>query len=327
MLASKSGYGLTVNTSGCLLTQLQQLGATEFFELMTQLIKDGKIEMVNSAMDHPLLPITASDSVDRQIKANTQTLKQLLGVSATTGFFPPELAVDAKTLNSLPCEYVVVDETAVGTQSPIVQYGTKYLVVNNRAIGEIFRSYPTRLQAETVIAMLHQDLTVSANDAELFGHHYAERLQVLADLLDSDKIRFVTVTEAIKILGNLVPVMTEIKPSTWQNCKGFDLWVRNDLQRKYLKLLAHVHELDYDRDLFDLATSSCYLYWLSNWPWWHPGLVVKGAENLIRSVKDPKAEKVYQDFIKRMWGYHNSGKVEKNYLKYEEVRKLDNYYN
>jgi len=65
---------------------------------------------------------------------------------------------------------------------------------------------------------------------------------------------------------------------------------------------------------------------LSNWPWWHPGLVEKGASNLIKSVKNAKAEAVYQDFIQSMWRYHKSGKVEMNYQKYGEVRKLDNDY-
>lgn len=241
----------------------------------------------------------------------------------TAGFFPPELAVDSQTFDLIKSNYTVVDESAVGRQDPIVKYHDSYLVVNNRAIGEIFRSYPTQLKVETVMAMLHKDLTVTANDAELFGHHYAERLRVLADLLDSPDVKFIMMSEAIARFGHEATSVSKIKPSTWQNGKGFDLWARNSLQKKYLKLLQIVHELDYESDLFDQSTSSCYLYWLSNWPWWHPGLVERGALNLIKSVKSPQAEAAYQDFIKRMWSYHNSGKVEKNYQKYEAVREAE----
>ncbi|KKU15223.1 MAG: hypothetical protein UX21_C0005G0019 [Microgenomates group bacterium GW2011_GWC2_45_8] len=326
MLVQKSGYGLTVNISGCLLLQLQKLGSGEFFELTKELIKEGKIEIINSVLDHPLMPVMESDVTLRQIKVNSKVLKELLGVSKTQGFFPPELAVDSPILDLIKSSYVVVDERALDKPDPIVKYHDKYLVVNNRAIGEIFRSYPDQLGVETVMERLQNGLTITANDAELFGHHYTERLQVLADLLSSSEVKFITVAEAIKRYGDVATTVTEIKPSTWQNNKGFDLWTRNRLQQKYLKLLQTVHAMKYNRELFDRATSSCYLYWLSNWPWWHPGLVEKGASNLIKSVKNAKAEAVYQDFIQSMWRYHKSGKVEMNYQKYGEVRKLDNDY-
>lgn len=322
MLTQKSGYGISVNMSGCLLLQLQKLGANEFFELTKRLIKEGKVEMVNSALDHPLLPVMEGDVTLRQIKKNSKVLKELLGVSKTQGFFPPELAVDSPTIDLIKSNYIVVDERAVGKPDPLVKYHDKYLVVNNRAIGEIFRSYPDQLGVETVMERLQNDLTVTANDAELFGHHYTERLQVLSDLLSSSEVKFITVTEAIKRYGEAATTVTEVRPSTWQNNKGFDLWTRNKLQQKYLKLLQMVHKLKYESKFFDRSTSSCYLYWLSNWPWWHPGLVEKGALNLSKSVNSVAIEAVYQDFIQSMWKYHKSGKVEKNYLKYEEVKKL-----
>ena len=75
MLSAKSGFGLTLNISGSLMIQLKKSGANEFFDLIKQLIADGKIEMVNSAMYHPLMPITPKDVLERQIVKNSQTLK------------------------------------------------------------------------------------------------------------------------------------------------------------------------------------------------------------------------------------------------------------
>src|SRR3989338_7396801 len=68
MLSEKSGFGLTLNISGSLILQLKRLGADEFFDLIKKLISSGKVEIVNSVMYHPLMPITPKDILIRQIK-------------------------------------------------------------------------------------------------------------------------------------------------------------------------------------------------------------------------------------------------------------------
>ncbi len=322
MLVQKSGYGLTLNLSGCLLAQLEKMGASEFFVLIKQLVAEGKIEIVNSAMYHPLMPVTAKGSVSRQIEQNAKILARLLGSETQAGFFPPELAVDEPAMRLIPNQYVVVDESAVKGKRVLGRYGEKYLVTNNRRIGELLRSYPSQLGIKSVLAQIKDSLTVTANDAELFGHHYVERLQVLSDLLEQKEIKMVTVSQAIARFGDEVKKVTKILPSTWQNTKGFDLWTRNRLQERYLKLLKIVEALPHDNRLYDRATSSCYLYWLSNWPWWHPGLVEKGAQSLIQSVKNDRAQRIYQDFLTTMWRYHDSGKVDLNYKKFDQVKAL-----
>jgi len=340
MLSAKSGFGLTLNISGSLMIQLKKSGANEFFDLIKQLIADGKIEMVNSAMYHPLMPITPKDVLERQIVKNSQTLKDLFGVESTQGFFPPELAVNKSTLDLIDSNYIFVDENAPesepGKIGSMVKYGGKFLLINNRQIGEMFRSYPEKLLAKTVTDLVHKisneaDLIVTANDAELFGHHYSERLQVLADLLDSKEIKFIRASDAINKFGDKAKTVSGIKNSTWQDCQDFDLWNKNILQEEYLELLNTVYELTKGQlegvaeDLFDQAYSSCYLYWLSNWPWWHPDLVGTGARNLIKSVRmsnidyqmKSKAEEAYHSFLNKMWQYHWSGKVEAKYKEWQ----------
>lgn len=340
MLSGKSGFGLTLNISGSLMVQLKKSGANEFFDLVKKLIADGKAEIVNSAMYHPLMPITPKDILERQIETNSQTLKNLLGVESTAGFFPPELAVDKDTLDSIDSNYILVDENAAesksGMSDSIAKYGEKYLLINNRQIGELFRSYPQRLSVETVINLAQkssneENLIVTANDAELFGHHYAERLQVLAELLDTKEIKFITGSEAVAKFGNNARTVSVINPSTWQGCNSFDLWNKNVLQNEYLELLKSVYGLTRGslegtaEDLFDQANSSCYLYWLSNWPWWHPDLVGTGARNLIKCVrmsnidnqKKAKAEEAYHVFLNKMWQYHWSDQVEEKYKEWQ----------
>lgn len=294
MLDSKSDYGLTININPCLVDQIRKLGSPEFFDLTDKLAKDGKIEFLNSARYHPLLPLIPKEVLKRQIQTDYKA----------KGFFPSELAVDENTLDELDYEYIWIDESSLDVKSPIVKYKNKHLLVNNHKICHLFRSYQGQLQAQTVIDMLSEGLNVTINDAELFGHHYTERLQVLSDILDHKDIKFLTGTQAIAQFKSSATEVTNIKPSTWQNCDKFDLWDKNPLQREYLELLKSNTDVD-------VAFSSCYLYWLSNWPWWHPGLVERGVNSLPKSPQT-------KTFLDHMWAYHISGKVEENYAAFNK---------
>jgi len=294
MLDSKSDYGITVNINACLVDQIRKLGSPEFFELIDRLARDGKIEFLNSAKYHPLLHLIPSEVLARQIQTEYKT----------RGFFPSELAVNEAALDQLPYEYVLIDETSLEQYSPLVRYKNKFLLANKRNICELLRGYQGQLKAQNVVELLSEGLNVTVNDAELFGHHYTERLKILADLLDRTDIKFLTVSQAIAQFGDTALKVDHVKPSTWQNCREFALWDRNELQREYLKLLKLTPDVD-------AAYSSCYLYWLSNWPWWHPGLVERGVNSLPKSPQT-------KTFLELMHAYHTSGKVEDNYQKFNQ---------
>lgn len=343
ILSEKSGFGLTVNISGSLILQLKQMEAYEFFDLVKKLIHEGKIEIINSVMYHPLIPITPKDVVIRQIGKNSQTLKSLLDVEVTDGFFPPELAINNESLNVINSNYIMIDESSLKTtgkiKNSIVKYGQKYLIINNHQLCEIMRAYPKKLFVETLVNFMQKisdedGLVVTVNDAELFGHHYSERLQLLVDLLDTKSITFIKASESVARFGNRAAIISDIKASSWEDCKGFSLWNKNPLQKKYLKLLHIVYELtsgnldSASEDFFDQSNSSCYLYWLSNHPWWHPDLVEKGTKQLMKCIRSSQisgekkimVEKLYFNFLKDMWQYHWSGMVQIKYKEYD--RKL-----
>jgi alpha-amylase/alpha-mannosidase (GH57 family) len=292
MLDSRSGYGITLNISECLTDQLRIIDSSEFFELIDKLVANGRVELLSSAKYHPVLPLFSPQVLERQTKGNIQTC----------GFFPPELAVDAKTLDLLDYQFLLVDETALDIKTSVAKYKNKRLLVNSRQICDLFRSYPKNLEARMVSDLLKDGPNTSINDAELFGHHYTERLQVLADLIDTPDVKMLTASQYLDKFVDTAPVVTKINESTWQNCRAYALWNKNKLQKEYLELLKQ-------NPTADKAHSSCYLYWLSNWPWWHPGLVQKGVENMIPSV-------VTQKFLENMWQYHLSGQVETNYQKF-----------
>jgi alpha-amylase/alpha-mannosidase (GH57 family) len=336
-LSQKTGFGLTFNLSGSLLLQLKQLESVEFFDLVKLLLSDGKIELLSSAVYHPLIPLTPVDVVVRQIDKNKKIIMDLLGVSAYAGFFAPELAVSKDTLELINTDYLIVDESSLEIKSSVARYKQLKLLVNNHPVSELLRAYPQQLSASTVIdlanANFHEgELLVTANDGELFGHHYAERLQVLADLLEVKDIKFVTASDALSRFAASAKQVATILPSTWQNCQKYSLWDKNDLQVKYLKLLKDGHDAtlgfinEKATDLLDRSFASCHPYWLSNWPWWHPDIVEAGARNLISSVrmstidgvKKAKMEVDYYDFLSQMWQYQWSGNVEASYRKFDQ---------
>lgn len=338
LLSQKTGFGLTINLGGSLLLQLQQLEAIEFFDLINKLLVDKKIEILNSVVYHPLIPITPSDIVTRQITKNQQLLNHLFGVKPPKGFFPPELAIDINSLGLINSQYLIIDQTSLKLKTSIAKFGNKYLLVNNRPVCDLLRAYPRELLVSIITDLFHENcddnqLLVTANDAELFGHHYTERLQTLSDLLDSKNIKFITASAAISCFKKKSISVANLLPSTWQNCQNFSLWNKNNLQKKYLTLLKNSYDLtkgnlnNEAEDYLDKSYASCHPYWLSNWPWWHPDLVQAGAVNSITSVrmstidgpKKANMEIIYHEFLSQMWQYHWSGKVEENYKKFDQT--------
>lgn len=337
LLSIKPNIGITINLSGSLLLQLQQLQSTEFFDLVKKLLSDGKIELLNSVIYHPLIPLTPLDIVNRQVLKNQNLLQDIFEIGPPNGFFPPELALDTKSLSQIGGSHVIVDQSSVNIKASIVRFDQKHLIVNNSPISEILRAYPHQLLAQNVVDLVckncpEDQLLVTANDAEIYGHHYAERLQVLSDLLDIKDIKFIFISQAISQFGKETISISKIKPSTWQNCDQFSLWDKNELQQQYFQFILSGHKFIKDSsdpnvlDLLDKSFSSCHPYWLSNWPWWHPDLVQTGAGCLIKAVRMSKIsdrdksnmEICYHDFLKKMWQYQWSGLVKQNYQKFDQ---------
>lgn len=338
MLNKKSGWKCTFNLSGSLLEQLYKLRADEFFELVKQLVKDGKVELTDSYMYHSLSPRTPAHVLERAIKKNKEIIFKTLGVHTSGGFFPPELAIDTKSLNHISAQYVIVDGSAID-EYPIAKFKNTYLLVSNREMTEVFRSYPKKLDAKKLLTYALEktedgSLMILPSDVEVFGHHFQERLEFLSQFLDSKKVKFITAAEAVKQFGQRAPEVQSVRLSSWQNTTRLAMWTGNSLQKQYLNLAIRATDLVGDNAdegvlaQLDKGWSSCYLFWLSNSPWWYPDLVEQGAYSLIKSVRSTfvdqkekqKVEKLYFRFMKNVWLYHWSVNVEKGFRRHDKVR-------
>lgn len=353
---------MTINLSGGLIEQLEKIHHKEFFERLRVLVKSGQVELLQTPAYHHLLPLVSKQMAERQIEQNRELLWRTMKVKPGRGLFAPELAVDGSvlTLANESGWYILVDQTAVEAKinydkirtNPIGEKNGTTLVVNSRVLCDIVRAYPRRLMGGALEKFVEQRTAedggiVTVVDVELFGHHYQERLEVLKQLIKSELFKFVTAQE---LLEKTPPV--EIKKfvaSSWQypiakgRHKAFALWINkhNMLQQAYLSLAKYannlytysIHKCSEEAKMqatahLDKGYSSCNFYWLSNQPWWHPDLVQKGAEQLVRCIRTlpisfaqkRKGERMYFSLCQNIWLYHWSGKVDKQYKWYDKKR-------
>ncbi len=306
---------ITLNINASLTQQLYEVGEERLLERMAHLAYGGQIEFTGSAAYHPILPDLPKREISRQINLNTSINQSYFGSAyQPRGFFPPEMAYDyrvGEVVEKHGFEWIIVDGTAVATWE-------KYL-------SHIYRSSSGRLLAfpredelsyriafgrvRTMLGLLRfmtdkecrkRQYVIFAMDGETFGHHQPKQLVLLRDLFkanrDDKRVQLTTISE----LDSLYPkrVQTELLSSTWGYTEFVDgqrVWVRwrnpenpvHSVLNEIRSLALHeVHvEDDTSRELLDKALNSDTYWWSSGKPYWHPGMVYRGAEMFCDAVK------------------------------------------
>lgn len=315
----------TLNITSSLTQQIDKLKHPEFFDKVIELRQRGQVDLINSPFYHPLVPLTPALVIKHQLKESADTIKHFYGEKPLPGIFPPELAVDASSLQNLSDSlgFALVDESSVNPNfnlQKLPQHSVRKLddltfLVSSRAVTTLIRAYPRQLKAGPFLNFLENLIDdaphpiISVNDVEVFGHHYEERLELLQGIVESRKVEFLTLTE---VLDNSTPksiTAENITTSSWETTRkqlkdqiAYPLWShpKNRHQKKYLQLAQLAYEalqttpepkddvgLVYTsaRKHYDKGISSCHLYWLSNAPWWHPELAEMGARKLVKAVR------------------------------------------
>jgi predicted glycosyl hydrolase (DUF1957 family) len=228
-------------------------------------------------------------------------------------------------------------------------------------MNELLRAHPTAINPTHFIEWVEgntpEGSTIfSLSDAEIFGHHYRDRLDFLTTVFSDDEFKnhvsILTVTSSMTKISHQT-LTNRLIPSSWQttkknldDTKPFALWddPDNEFHQSYhqLEKLAQSaltsfgatpipsdeNDLKVAQHYFDRGLSSCHAFWLSRTPWWHPELVESGATNLIKAIRSSRqsseekqaAEKMYRDFLLNMWNFHWSGKIEPYYKRYDQSR-------
>ena len=360
----------SVNISGSLILQLEKIHANSFFDKVQTLAERNQIELVNSPVHHPIAPLTPWNIVSRQLEYDYSLSSSLISNSPSDTLFLAELAIDHLMLQNIEksnkYRWCLVDESTVHPQFEldtisgyrVAKYKNLLLPVSSRSLAELLRAYPTWINQHKLIDFIYEqtpenDTIISGNDVELFGHHYEERIHVFSELLKmEDRIKFVTVSEAIEKQEPLELELKKFTPSSWQTTHSeleantpFARWLdsTNKLQQQYHHLAQKVYDafstvekpdddigLVYDsaKKHLDRGYASCHLYWLSNNPWWHPDFVEVGAKELVKAIRSldidleikREIEKLYAEFIHDLWQYHWSGNIEEQFRLYEKER-------
>ena len=161
-----------------------------------------------------------------------------------------------------------------------------------------------------------------AMDGETFGHHQKSQINFLFDLLSNKKEHFVYVSEIEKYIRTKMPLVP--LPSSWA--------VTDELMRKKIywpkwsspKNKIHAMQWRLTRlafknfpkdeliqNLLHQALHSDQYWWASKTPYWHPGMIKKGAWMLIEVIRRNKlnnvilkqeGEKIYEEIVEIVGG-------------------------
>ena len=178
----------TVNMTGSLTQMLMDSGAQDIVDGLRRLAESGRIELLGSAMYHPILPLIPEAEMLRQIELNHATNRRAFGgVYAPRGFFPPELAYDpmvAAAAAKTGHQWILAAGIACPTEWPV---RVVHRVDGDSDLGVLFRDdiVSNRISFKTIdgfgfidhlrsLATETPTYVVTAMDAETFGHHVTE---------------------------------------------------------------------------------------------------------------------------------------------------------
>ncbi|MEN9649292.1 MAG: hypothetical protein RL094_259 [Candidatus Parcubacteria bacterium] len=312
---------LTFNISGALFEVFDKYGYTDVIDMIRELVKQGRLEIIGSAKYHALLPFLEEEEITRQIQANTETLRKYLGSDFTPrGFFPPEMAYServGKVVSDLGFEWIILDEISCTGKTEQLTYNGVHAIKNTNLKAVFRERRPSNLimssmvrSTDSLIEALGEEMSedrylLTAMDGETFGHHRPGLEQLLFSIFDSPKFQLVTITELVQ----QSTVLDTIEPheSTWASSEAdiergvqFLSWSDPDNQiHTWQWELVHlaeeaVHKMDKSlsnypefRTKLDEALASDHFWWASAKPWWSVEEIERGAYlnlNLVRTV-------------------------------------------
>jgi alpha-amylase/alpha-mannosidase (GH57 family) len=299
----------TINIPASLTEQLVNNGYFDLVRRLARLAGKGQIELTGSGAYHPLLTRLPDEEVERQVRLNEEINRQHFKIFKPRGFFPPEMAFSRRvgeTISRLGYDWVLIEEVTFPKKTR-VRRDVIYQLVGS-SLGILFRSREPSLavafggvsSADGFRAMIPKgdEYILTAVDGETFGHHRPDSFELLNDLYE----RFESVT--ISELLVRFPERIEVEPleCTWaaspEECRrgiAYPRWdnPKSPLHVKQWELLGLAVEAvkragnhGKERLLLDKAVHSDQFWWASHAPFWHPGMVERGAKMLLEVVNN-----------------------------------------
>lgn len=318
ILEQHPGLKITLNLTGSLTEQLAALDLDDVLSGFQGLMAKGQIELVGSAMYHPILPLLTADEARREIHLQHELHRRVFGdVYKPEGFYPPEMAF-APWLEPLLLElgytWVIVDEIAIGGEIGKIDFTHRYttpgglgLVPRNRHMSD-FLSFKADIQhADEAWKTIAEDARssrelITAMDGENLGHHRVGVDQLWEKLVTHPEVTTATISEYRKALTT--DIVSAITPSSWSSqvyeITGnvpFGLWnsPTNPIHKLQWQLthavIAAVRRSVNDpnwaagRLLLDQALTSDKYWWASASPWWDVTIVIRETQRLADVIR------------------------------------------
>lgn len=327
---------VTLDISGSLIECLYDSGLEAILECIHTYAKEGRIELMGTAMYHPILPLLPRDEAERQIDLYLERFARTFpDMPKPKGFFLPEMAYArsvAEIVARKGFEWIILDEIHAGrTVDPTIRYVIEglplFVLFRNRKISS---SFPPEA-IFTYLDLAHTSGTlVTAHDGEMYGHWHRNDNGFYKKAFTNPLIRSVCASNYLHTLTKeekIEPkeISWETTPEDEKNGAPYPLWRHpdNEIQKRmwvfaYL-CLQIVREEKNDprfrdaRKKLDRGLASCGWWWMSGrkiGPFspvsWHPAETKKGLDELIGSIRalsvlSPKkkqdAEGLYKDLI------------------------------
>ena len=176
----------TVNINGALTEMLLDSGHDDVIDGLKRLADGGRIELLGSAMYHPILPLLPECEIRRQIALNQATNHRAFGEAyRPAGFFPPEMAYGPALLKPVADtghRWVLASGVACPAAWPV---SVIHRIAEEPRLAVVFRDdiISNRISFQSIDGFGFIDhlrslgrtqgstYVVTAMDAETFGHH------------------------------------------------------------------------------------------------------------------------------------------------------------
>ncbi len=307
----------TLNVSGSLLEQLEFYQKIDVIEGLKKAYSKGKIELVSSAMFHPILPLLNKKEIKRQIELNNEILKKYFGEDfELKGFYLPEMCYSleaAEVVKEMGFEWIILDEISRNGKLGSVDFEKVY-EIENLGLKVIFRN--RKISNSFVPQKINEisddekdKVIITATDGELYGHHHWDLERHLEENFANKNIKRLKISDYIgqfETFEKINPVNScwESSEEDLKNNIPYSFW--SDSENKLHQLLWNLayfsikiieenqSDINYEiaRSLVDRGLTSCTFWSASekkSFIWrdvvWNPDMIESGALNLVRAVR------------------------------------------
>lgn len=335
---------LTVNITGSLIELLQTSGLDDVLDGIARFAREGRIELMATAMYHPIMPLIPVKEAERQIDLFVELFEKIFpGIPKPRGFFLPEMAYSKRVGELIARKgfsWIVLDELHAGKAvHPAMHY--RIMETNLSVLfrdRRISRHFPPEAIFEYLKPESENTSLITAHDGELYGHWHRDDRGFYEKAFGQGAIRFECASDYLASLEQEEAI--EPKEISWETLEEdertgapYALWQHpsNEIQKRMWGFaqacLETVNEHSADpnfasaRRKLDRGLTSCAWWWMSRrkiGPWspvaWHPSETKKGLDELIASVRllvlphdiSQKIEESYNSLMELIFTTHKN---------------------